>query len=80
MTFLEELEDTPPAARMVLPGAILGLVSRHKHPIVWWVFGVLPLASAVAQAITERRLFSPPAPTHPTGGQAIQATASEGSW
>lgn len=62
MTFLEQLEQTPPAAKMVLPGAILALVSRQKHPIVWWLFGVLPMASAVSQAFTEKRLFGPPAP------------------
>ncbi len=63
MTFLEELEQAPPAARMVLPAAVLGLVRRKKHPIVWWVFGVLPMSFAVAQAIREGRLFGPKAPT-----------------
>lgn len=60
MTFLEELDQVPPAARMVLPGAVLALVSRHKHPFVWWFFGVFGMASAVSQAITEQRLFGPP--------------------
>jgi len=65
MTFLEELEQTPPAAKMVLPAAVLALVSRQKHPIVWWLFGVIPLASAAAQALTERRLFGPRTPAAP---------------
>jgi hypothetical protein len=67
MTFLEELEQTPPAAKMVLPAAVLALVSRQKHPIVWWVFGVIPLASAAAQAIREQRLFGPKAQAAPVG-------------
>ncbi len=60
MTILEQLEQTPPAARMVLPAAILALVSRKKHPIIWWGFGVFPLAAAVSSAISEGRLFGPP--------------------
>lgn len=61
-SFLDEINKIPPAARMVLPAAILALVSRQKHPVVWWLFGVLPMASAVAQAISEHRLFAAPAP------------------
>jgi len=82
VTFLEQLEQTPPAARMVLPGAILALVSRHKHPIVWWLFGVFPMATAVAQAITEKRLFGPlaPADTIPTRAPFVVPTDPTGRY
>lgn len=70
MTFLEQIEQTPPAARMVLPGAILTLVSREKHPIIWWAFGLLPMAAAVATALTERRLFGPKAPAPTVQGSS----------
>jgi hypothetical protein len=51
------LANIPPAAQMILPGAVVALVDRKKHPIVFWVFGVIPLTGGVATAIIKRRLF-----------------------
>jgi hypothetical protein len=79
VTLLEQLEQTPPAAKMVLPAAVMALVSRQKHPIVWWVFGVFPMASAVAQAITEGRLFGPPKDPLPTASRAPALVSFPGS-
>ncbi len=49
--------DLPPLAQAIFPAAVVGLVSRQKHPIVWWLFGVIPLAGAGAQMIIKRRVW-----------------------
>ena len=51
------LANIPPAAQMILPGAVVALVDRKRHPIVFWLFGVIPLTGGVASAIIKRRLF-----------------------
>lgn len=43
----------PPLARMVMPGIVVGLVDRKKHPIVWWVLGAVPLGLAGAAFVAE---------------------------
>jgi hypothetical protein len=45
-------------AAAILPGAVVGLVDRHRHPIVWWVFGIIPLAwsgSRLVLALTDKK-------------------------
>lgn len=54
---LLKLPDVPPLAQAIFPAAIVGLVDRQKHPIVWWVFGAIPLTGAAAAAIIKRRLW-----------------------
>jgi hypothetical protein len=54
---LASLDNISPAAQMVLPGAVCALVNRKKHPIIFWGFGVLPLAGAVATAIKNKRFL-----------------------
>jgi hypothetical protein len=49
--------DVPPLAHAIFPAAIVGLVDRQKHPIVWWLFGVIPLAGAGAQMVIKRRVW-----------------------
>lgn len=51
------LADLPPAASMVVPGAVTLLVDRKKHPILWTVFGAIPLGFATVRAISTGRLF-----------------------
>lgn len=54
---LLKLPDIPPLAQAIFPAAVVGLVDRQKHPIVWWVFGVFPLAGAGAAMIIKRRVW-----------------------
>jgi len=49
--------DVPPLAQAIFPAAVVGLVSRKKHPIVWWLFGMIPLAGAGASMIIKRRVW-----------------------
>lgn len=42
---------TGAVAAAVVPGFIMGLVNRNRHPIVWWGLGVLPLALATTRVV-----------------------------
>lgn len=52
-----QIPDVPPLAQAIFPAAVVGLVDRKKHPIVWWLFGVIPLAGAGASMIIKRRVW-----------------------
>lgn len=54
---LLKIPDVPPLAQAIFPAAVIGLVDRKKHPIIWWVFGVAPLTGAAASAVIKRRLW-----------------------
>ncbi len=57
---LARIPDVPPLARAVLPLAVVFLVQRKDHPIIWWVLGMGPLAWAAKDAIIQQRLWGPP--------------------
>lgn len=45
-------------AGAILPGAVVGLVDRQRHPFIWWAFGIIPLAwagSRLVLALTDRK-------------------------
>ena len=44
-----------PLARFVIPTAVVAMVDRKRHPILWTVFGAVPLGFAVVNLISKRK-------------------------
>ena len=44
-----------PLARFVIPAAVLLMVDRERHPIVWTLFGAIPAGFAVVNLIARRK-------------------------
>jgi hypothetical protein len=34
---------------LVLPAIVVSIVDRQKHPVMWWLFGAVPVALAGAK-------------------------------
>ena len=47
----DKMDSTP--LGMVINGAVVLGVNRNRHPVIWWLFGAVPLAMRTYRAVSK---------------------------